>query len=120
MNHIRIRTRPADRLPVVHHCRAQFTIRSLMIAVVIVAGLLALPDELRGIAAVLSLPCLALFTAWRLLVGGHRRLAATCFWSLAIPVNVLCVALCASPGMLSLGLCHESTTPIGTNPSFGR
>jgi hypothetical protein len=70
-----------------HLRRAQFTIRSLMIAVVIVAGLLARPDELRGVAAVLSLPCLGLFTAWRLLLGGHRRLAATCFWSLAIPVN---------------------------------
>ena len=87
-----------------HLRRAQFTIRSLMIAVVIVAGLLARPDELRGVAAVLSLPCLGLFTAWRLLLGGHRRLAATCFWSLAIPVNVLYLALCAVPGMLSVAL----------------
>jgi hypothetical protein len=74
-----------------------------MIAVVLVAGLLALPDELRGITAVLSLPCLGLFTAWRLPVGGHQQLAATCFWRLAIPVNVLYVAVCAFPGMLSLG-----------------
>ena len=77
-----------------HH--TQFTIRSLMIAVVIVAGMLALPGGWREVAAVLLLPCLALFTAWRLLVGGHRRLAAIAFWSLAIPVNVLFAALCAS------------------------
>jgi hypothetical protein len=87
-----------------HFSRAQFTIRSLMIAVVIVAGLLALPSGLREVAGVVSLPCLALFMAWRLLKGGHRRLAAICFWSLALPVNVLFAALCASPGILSVGL----------------
>jgi hypothetical protein len=84
--------------------RAQYTIRSLMIAVVVVAGLLALPGGLREIAAVLSLPCLALFAARRLLVGGHRRLAAIGFFSLAIPVNVLFAVVCASPGILSWGL----------------
>jgi hypothetical protein len=70
-----------------HLRRAQFTIRSLMIAVVIVAGLLALPDELRGVAAVLSLPCLGLFTAWRLLLGGHRRLAAKSLASVGLDVG---------------------------------
>jgi hypothetical protein len=87
-----------------HLRSAQFTIRSLMIAVVIVAGLLALPGEWREVAAVLSLPCLALFAAWRLLRGGHRRLAAIAFWGPAIPVNVLFLAFCASPGMHSAGL----------------
>jgi hypothetical protein len=75
-----------------------------MIAVLIVAGLLALPDRLGVVAAVMALPCLALFAARRLLEGGHRRLAAIAFWGLAIPVNVLFAALCASPGMLSFGL----------------
>lgn len=83
---------------------AQFTIRSLMIAVVFVAGLLAMPCGLRGFAAVLSLPCLALFSAGRLLDGGHRLLAAIGFWSLAIPANLLFVAFCASPGISSIGL----------------
>jgi hypothetical protein len=35
-----------------HFHRAQFTIRSLLIAVVIVAGLLALPSRLREVAGV--------------------------------------------------------------------
>ena len=87
-----------------HLHRTQFTIRSLMIAVVIVAGLVALPGGLREVASVLSLPCLALFAAWRLLVGAHRRLAAIGFWGLAIAANVLFVACCAYPGMISIGL----------------
>ena len=80
------------RLPVV-----RFTIRSLMIVVAIMAALLALPDGWREVAAVVSLPCLALFTAWRLLLGGHRRLAAIGFWSLSILANVLFAALCVFP-----------------------
>ena len=87
-----------------HLHRTQFTIRGLMIAVVITAGLLALPGGLREVTAVLSLPLLALFAAWRLLDGGHRRLAAIGFWGLAIPANVLFAACCASPGMLSVAL----------------
>ena len=81
------------RLPVI-----RFTIRSLMIMVAIMAGLFALPAGWREVAAGLSLPCLALFTAWRLLLGGHRRLAAISFWSLAILANVLCAAFCVFPG----------------------
>jgi hypothetical protein len=76
----------------------QFTIRSLMIAVVIAAALLALPGGWREVAAVLLLPCLALLAARRLLVGGHRHLAAFSFWSLAVPANIVFAALCASPG----------------------
>jgi hypothetical protein len=87
-----------------HLRNAQFTIRGLMIAVVIVASLLALPGGWREVAAVLSLPCLALFVAWRLLRGGYRRLAAVAFWGPAIPVNVLFAALCASAGMHSAAL----------------
>jgi hypothetical protein len=87
-----------------HLRRARFTIRSLMIAVVIVAGLLALPLGLRVVVAVLSLPFLALYSAGRLLEGGHRRLAAIGFWGMAIPVNVLFTVCCASPGMFSVGL----------------
>jgi hypothetical protein len=83
---------------------AQFTIRSLMIAVVIVAGLLAVPGEWRAVATVLAIPCVALFAAWRLLRGGHLRLAAYAFWGPAIPSNILYAALCASPGLHSVGL----------------
>jgi hypothetical protein len=87
-----------------HLRSAQFTIRGLTIAVVNVAGLLALPSGCREVAAVLSLSGLALFVAWRLLRGGHRRLAAVAFWGPAIPVNVLFAALCASAGMHSAAL----------------
>jgi hypothetical protein len=83
----------------------RFRIRSFMIGVAIIAGLLALPDGLRVVAALLSPPCLALFMSWRLLVGGHRRLAAVGFWSLATLANVLFTALCIFPGMLSGILC---------------
>jgi hypothetical protein len=75
-----------------------------MIAVAILAGVLALPGGLREVAFLLSIPCLSLIAAWRLLLGGHRRLAAIAFWGLAIPINVLFAFACAFPGMLSGGL----------------
>ena len=78
------------------------TIRSLTIGVAISAGILALPGGFREVAVVLSLPCLALFTAWRLLVGGHRRLAAIGFWSLAIAANGLFAALCVSGNVVGI------------------
>jgi hypothetical protein len=71
---------------------------------VIVAGVLALPRGLREIAALLSVPCVAVFAARRLLLEGHQRLAAIAFWGLALPVNVLFAALCVIPGMLSFVL----------------
>ena len=43
--------------------RIRFTIRGLMIAIAITAGLLALPGGLREVTAALSLPLLALFSA---------------------------------------------------------
>jgi hypothetical protein len=83
--------------------QVRFTIRGLMIAVAILAGLLALPDGLREVAAALSpLSCLALFTAWRLLSRGYRRLAGACFWGLAIVANVLLAAFCVVPKFESL------------------
>jgi hypothetical protein len=82
----------------------RFTIRSVMIVVAILAGVLALPPGPREVAAVLSVPCLAFFGAWRLWVGGHRRLAAIVFWSLAIAANIVFAAFCASPGMVSVAL----------------
>jgi hypothetical protein len=82
----------------------RFTIRGLMIAVAVAAGLLAVPGEWQMIAAVLSIPCLVVFLAWRLFRGGHRRLAAVAFWGLALPFNAVFAALCASPGLHSAGL----------------
>jgi hypothetical protein len=80
---------------------ARFTIRGFMIAIAILAGVLALPGGWREVGAALSLLWLALFAARRILVAGNRRLAATVFASLAIAANVLCVCVCASPGMES-------------------
>ncbi len=85
---------------------AQFTIRGLMIAVLIVAGVLALPLRSRWVAVVMLPLCLALFAAWFILVGRRRRLAAIAFWGLAIPVNILFAAACTVPGLLSLVLLY--------------
>ena len=87
-----------------HVRSAQFTIRSLMIAVVIVAGLLALPGGWREVAAALSVPGLAIFAARRLFLGGHHRFAAIAFWGLALPVNILFAAFSVHPGLHSMVL----------------
>jgi hypothetical protein len=42
-----------------------FTIQSFMIGVAIFARLLAVPVGLREVVALLLLPCLGLFMAWR-------------------------------------------------------
>jgi hypothetical protein len=82
----------------------KFTIRGLMIMVVVVAGMVALPGGWRELAAVLSLPCLAIFVVPRLLRGGDRRLAAVYFWGPEIAVNVVFAAVCASAGVQSMAL----------------
>lgn len=84
--------------------RIQFTIRRLMVAIAIAAVLIAMPGGLRVFAAAVSLPCLAIYAARRIAMGGHRALAAIAFWGLAIPVNCLYAACCTSPGMFSWGL----------------
>jgi hypothetical protein len=78
--------------------RVRFTIGGLMIAVVVIAGLLALPDGWREFAAVLTIPVLALFAARWLFLQRHRRLVGFCFWVLAIAANVGFVAFCVTPG----------------------
>ena len=83
-----------------------FTIRSLMITVVIVAGILALPSGWRELAASLTTACMTLLAARRLLSKGEGRLAGICFWVLAISANVLFAALCVVPvGFLPELLC---------------
>jgi hypothetical protein len=74
--------------------RLQFTIRSLMIAVVVVAGLL------RGLGLTvigLSLPFLAVVGAQWLVFRGQRRFAAFGFWLAATLTNVLYAASCVAP-----------------------
>jgi hypothetical protein len=68
-----------------------------MIAVVVVAGVLALPPGLRELAAALATGCVTWLVSSRLLSGGRERAAGACFWTLAISANVLFVALCVVP-----------------------
>jgi hypothetical protein len=85
----------------------RLTIRSLMIAVVVVAGVLAIPPGYREPAAALTFACVAPLAARWLLSKGGRRLAASCFWALAILANVLFVVLCIVPSAyLPMLLCY--------------
>ena len=83
-------------------CRPQFTIRSLMIAVVVVAGLLALPNALGLMVIALSFPLLALVGAQWLVFRGQRRFAAFGFWVAASLTNVLYAALSVAPDVYLL------------------
>lgn len=83
----------------------RFTIRSLMIAVAVSAGLLALPVrwgvfslQLGILALALSPPVLAVLYAGWLHANGHLRIAGRFFWISAIATNVLYVTSCAFPG----------------------
>ncbi len=68
-----------------------------MIAVLVVAGLLALPKGPGMIAVALSLPCLSLIGGRWLVFRGHRRVAASGFGVLAILTNVSYAAACVAP-----------------------
>jgi hypothetical protein len=77
-----------------------------MIAVVIVAGILALPSGWREFAALLTIEVVTVLAARRLLSRGKGRLAGICFWVLAILANVLYAAACVVPvGFLPEFLC---------------
>jgi hypothetical protein len=77
--------------------RLRFTIRSLMIAVAVVAGLMVLPREWVVLAVVFSIPSLPLTGAVWLASRGHRRPAAVCFGILAVLANGLYAVLCITP-----------------------
>jgi hypothetical protein len=83
--------------------RQQFTIRSLMIVVLIVAGLLALPGGYGLIVLACSLPCFGLMGAQWLVYRGHRRLAALGFWTLATVTNLAYAASCVAPDIYLVG-----------------
>src|SRR5437867_2501274 len=87
--------------------RVRFTIRSLMIAVVIVAGLLVVPEPWRMLVLGVSCVGVPLSGAQWLLFRRQRRLAAFCFWVLAILINVLYAVACVYPdsyGLIFLGI----------------
>jgi hypothetical protein len=79
--------------------RWRFTIKSLMIAIGLVAGLLALPSSWRelAIALVLAIASLPVIGAWWLVHRGYRRFAKWSFCVLATSINVMYVAACVAP-----------------------
>ncbi len=78
--------------------RVRFTIRGLMIAVIVAALAMALPGASRVVVAALGVPCLALFAARWLFWRGRRRIAGFCFWGPGLVANVLYIALTIVPG----------------------
>lgn len=82
--------------------RVQFTIRSLMIAIAILAGLLALPKGLGVFVIAFLFPCLSLLAARWVLLQGRRGLAAIGFWVSAILTNILFAASCVAPDIYFL------------------
>jgi hypothetical protein len=82
--------------------RAQFTIRTLMITVAVVAGLFALPNGLGLMVVGSSLPCLAVFGAQWLVFRGRQRYSAFGFWVSATLINVLYAAACVAPDAYAL------------------
>ena len=77
--------------------RMRFTIRSLMIAIVLMAFLLALPTAAVIAVVALCFPCTCFIGAAWLVFRGHRRVAALAFLGLAISANVLFAAACITP-----------------------
>jgi hypothetical protein len=77
--------------------RMRFTIRGLMLAIAITAGLLALPKDWREVGAVLSIPVASLVAAWWLVRRGRCRLAAICFWAPACITNSYIAAESVTP-----------------------
>lgn len=77
----------------------RFTIRSVMIAIGLIAGLLALPGPWQIIIIAFCFPCLAMAYARRLDSQGLLRVAGICFWSLAILINGVYCACSVLPGI---------------------
>jgi hypothetical protein len=80
----------------------RFTIRSLMIAVVVVAGLLSLRNVWTVIVIALSLSGLALIVAQWLISRGHRQFTSAFFWVPASLTNALYAAACIRPDVYLL------------------
>jgi hypothetical protein len=77
--------------------RARFTIGRIMIAIAVMAGLLSLPAPFSLTVVAFSMPCAAVGIAQRLVHRRHLRLAAYCFWGVAISINLLTALLCIVP-----------------------
>ncbi len=82
--------------------RAQFSIKSMMIIVGVVAVVLAIPSDSRALVPYLGFPCLAVFAAHWIVLRERRRLAACCFGGLAIGINSLYAGACVYPHYMLL------------------
>jgi hypothetical protein len=91
----------------------QFTIRSLMLAVALVAGLLMLPPGWNVLVPILIFPLLSLRSAQWLVAREQRRVAAFSFGCLAILINVAYVSACTFPHYLVLLLLFLGWFVIG-------
>lgn len=97
--------------------RVRFTIRTLMAAILVVAALLVIPVDSIAILAFLTIPCMAIVGAWRLVPTKRRRVATFCFGAAAIWINALYVAVCSQPDyMLAGGL--QMLWPLVTAPTI--
>jgi predicted PurR-regulated permease PerM len=96
---LQIRQTTCQRMPAMRPRRLRFTIRSLMIAIVLMAVLMAVPPT-AGIAVVAFCTSCAFFIGAEWLVfRGHRRVAAFAFLFLAVTANLLIVAVCIAPNI---------------------
>jgi hypothetical protein len=82
--------------------RFRFTIRAVMIAVLIAAGLLALPGDWAAAILVIAVLIAGPLGAERLFLRGHRRAAALGFWVLGVSWNAIYIALCLEPDVYFL------------------
>jgi hypothetical protein len=93
----------------------RFTIGSMMLGIVYVAGLFSLPGGWGIVAFALSIPCVFFVLAKRLVSSGELRKAAYAFWGTAIPINILTALGCAEPESYAL-FAGYMTTAVVTIP----
>ncbi len=68
-----------------------------MIAIAVMAGLLSLPATFSLTVVAFSMPCAAVGIAQWFVHRRHLRLAAYCFWGVAISINLLTALSCIVP-----------------------
>jgi hypothetical protein len=84
-------------VPAMRRFRPRFTIQSLMMVVVVVAGLLTLQKWLGLMVIALPFPCLAGVGALWLVFRGQQQFTAFGFWVTATLINVSYAALYVAP-----------------------
>jgi hypothetical protein len=95
--------------------RRRFTICSLMLAIAVIAGILAMAGVARVLAGLLCIASLYLIAASWIVEGGtsNRPLAAGTFWAVALCVNLIAVVCCLPPDYLVLGTVFLALLIVG-------